>query len=191
MSDWKACEINGPSEEFSMFREYMVSELKKINREKIPPTTKQPESTARLLALSDEEAEKRRSEIFDPLYWMKLKETAQTGTAESVEQDLAETAARVGAHNIIVEENRRRSQKNTLGESQLSSASDERKELARQAFTCTPPAPLNSVEKQKITELEKLQEIKEPVYEWRPLTTWQAFKHWIKGGKIKREDEIG
>lgn len=35
----------------------------------------------------------------------------------------------------------------------------------------------------------KIEAMLQPPEEWREMTTWQAFKHWLKGGKVKSEVE--
>lgn len=59
----------------------------------------------------------------------------------------------------------RRRPKNSIGQSEKSSASEERKEIARQAFTCSQPADLNPAEKEKLTELNKIEEYVGPFIE--------------------------
>lgn len=161
MNDWKKREINGPSAEHLAYTKQMA-EIKKI-----PPLPKrgQCESTKRLLAMSDEEHAKHMARPFPPDGWK---------AAEDVETAMMKTVMRVGLSNIAHVESLRRSVKNTEGQSVLSSASDERKELARQAFTCTPPAPITEVEEERLTRLEPITMLK--VMPSKSKSFWEKLK---------------
>lgn len=70
--------------------------------------------------------------------------------------------------DILHAESIRHSSKNSFGQSESNGSSPERKELSRQAFTSTPPAPVTEVQEErvtrieKITELTKVEKLKEP-----------------------------
>ncbi len=89
-----------------------------------------------------------------------------------------------------VEAIRRRS-KNTLGQSEKSSSSEESKARARHHFLVHPPADITKEQESQITELSPSSKgIPQTTIEiWKPLTPWQAFKHWLKGNKVRRDRE--
>lgn len=86
---------------------------------------------------------------------------------------------------VRLQEDIRHKNRNSLGQYDMSGAEKELKDKAIDAFNLTPPAPLDKVQIERITKIKQIVELKELKYEWKPLTTWQAFKHWIKGGKVE------
>lgn len=84
----------------------------------------------------------------------------------------------------------RRRSKNTLGQSEESSVSEESKDRAKHHFLVSPPALLSKEEMDNVTNLTKPVPgvpASLPEIEWKTLSTWEAFKHWITGGKVKRD----
>ncbi len=69
----------------------------------------------------------------------------------------------------------------------VSSVSAEKRERGIGAFRFTPPAEVTNQE--IVDKAVGLVEYKSepPVYEWKKITAWQALKHWLKGGEVKRE----
>lgn len=103
----------------------------------------------------------------------------------------------VGARNVPIDqllnyELMRRRPKNSEGQSELSGAAEETKKRAAHHFQVTPPAP-NPTDAQRITQLTSLKPYSPPGEEWKTLTTWQAFKHWLLGGKVeqRKDSHIG
>lgn len=88
----------------------------------------------------------------------------------------------------LVETIRRRS-KNTFGGSDRSGVSEESRKRAIHHFEVHPPANLTEDQKKQITDLKPPVKgiVASTVEVWKPLTKWQAIKHWIKGGKIRRD----
>lgn len=97
-------------------------------------------------------------------------------------------ARQIPVSGIINFEKMRRSPKNSIGQSEKSAFSEERREAGRHAFEFSPPTPITEQDKEKIVKLEKIEILKETKEEWRPLTRMQALKHWLTGGKIRKEE---
>lgn len=68
---------------------------------------------------------------------------------------------KISTDEFIMVEGLRRSSKNTLGQSEKSATTEERKEKAVHAYTYSQPTKLSDAEKQKITQLESIKELKE------------------------------
>ena len=156
-----------------VYTDFMVEEMKKIPREKIPPTTTQAESTKRILARdpSQDEAWFNRP---NPSNWKAVPD------AKTQEEAVGMRSLTPDEYNT--EESRRRSSKNTLGDAVslgARSLSEDAIERAIHAFTYSTPTELSSAEMVKLKQLspyEKLPTIKEkPVKEkdkfW-VLATW-------------------
>lgn len=86
----------------------------------------------------------------------------------------------------------RRRPKNSLGQSEKSAFDQEKRDHAIDHFRSSPN--LKTLSKEDMARLTELkfappEAIIEtiPQYEWKKLTTWQAIKHWFKGGKVRRE----
>jgi hypothetical protein len=89
---------------------------------------------------------------------------------------------------ILTEETRRRSCKNTLGQSKASSVTPLGRERAVSAIIYTPPAKVtrHQVEKEAVNLTQiKSTPLPEASEEWKEMNWFQAFKHWLKGNKIR------
>lgn len=76
---------------------------------------------------------------------------------------------------------------NTLGQSSKS-AFEDTKDKAKHAFMVTPPALLSETEMKSVAVLTPPVEgvpTTMPAEEWKPMSTWEAIKHKIKGNKVK------
>jgi len=89
-------------------------------------------------------------------------------------------------------EHLRRLSKNTQGDAVsmgMSGASKETKEMARQAFSFTPPAPLTEEQKARLTELNLITTYVGPEYEWKPVSFWESLWMRITGRKVRAEEK--
>lgn len=166
------------------YAKMMSESLLAVPREKIPASTTQCASTQESLNTTDEQYAAKVKKMFESGSWK-----APVFTEEQMLERLHKT---YGLDMVNKLESDRRKSRNTLGESKKSSASDERKERAKDVWNFTPPAPPTPEEKLQIKQIEeKKPEPIAPVVreEWRELTNWQAFVHWCKGGKLKVEDK--
>jgi len=59
-------------------------------------------------------------------------------------------------HEVIASESARRSQKNTMGQSELSSVDSEKRKKGIEAFTYSKPAELTPAELKKVTKLTEM-----------------------------------
>ena len=149
------------SEEYSESKEKayvaaIIEELKAIPREKLKVTSIQSASTQKLLNMTDEELLSYRNRDFPP----------PGAKAEHPETWAGTRKIDPFEFNLI--EDTRRKPKNSIGQSMKSSASDERKENARQAFTCTPPTEITEMD--KVTRLELIRVLKN--YQAEENKTW-------------------
>lgn len=87
---------------------------------------------------------------------------------------------------VTIEEKRRRGSKNTLGQSKLSSVTELGKQRGISAIIHTPPAKVTreQVEREAVN-LTAIVSTPLPQEEWKEMTWFQAFKHWLKGNKIR------
>ncbi len=85
----------------------------------------------------------------------------------------------------------RKSVKNEEHQSMKSSVSPEKREAAIHHFEVSPSVKGADVPEQDRGRIAGLVEIKSApiVEEWKKLTPWQAFVHWLKGGKVKADNE--
>jgi hypothetical protein len=150
-----------------------------------PKDVIQAASTQRLLDMTDEELAlyRERKNDLDKIYPQGRPDLFGKSGRELDEYLREFTGTReVSADEVALEEDIRRKRGNLLNEgaSTLSSASDERKEHARQAFTCTPPASLSEKEIEKLTTLNKITEYRGPVPEELKPSFLERFSRWFK-----------
>lgn len=111
--------------------------------------------------------------------------------AEKIAADLiAKYPERISS--ISLAESERRKSKNTQGDAVSTGAkgaSPERLEMARQAFSYTPPAPLTEEQKLRLTELNLITEYVGPAYEWKPISFWESLWMRITGRKVRAEEK--
>lgn len=87
----------------------------------------------------------------------------------------------------------RRRPKNSIGQSDLSSASEESKARAIDHFRSHPSLLESDLTDSQLSSIKKLNDllngaiVTSPQYEWRKMSFWKAIKHWLKGGKIRRD----
>lgn len=93
----------------------------------------------------------------------------------------------ISPEEFAIEDRRRRGSKNTLGQSDESSATDESKERAEHHFMVSPPAKLTEDEKLRLVGLIGIASQPPPQEEWREISWPQAVWHWIRGGKIRND----
>ncbi len=136
-----------PTEEDLAYRKMMATARPKFIAP-IPSKT-QSDHVNRVMSMTDAELEEYRSR---PIDYDKAQVKDENGNVFVNERQL-------NIHEFTREENRRRSAKNQLGESKKSIASDEQKESARQAFVCTPPAPLTEVQVEQLTKMDKIKQL--------------------------------
>lgn len=86
----------------------------------------------------------------------------------------------------------RRRPKNSVGQSILSATTKQAKERAIDHFLHSPPADITKEDENRITKLNQLDAVPAQTQEvWKPMTLWQAVKHWLKGGKVRKSDRQG
>lgn len=87
----------------------------------------------------------------------------------------------------------RRRPKNSIGQSDLSSISKESKNRAIDHFRSHPSLLESDLTDSQLSSIKKLNDhlngaiVTSPQYEWRKMSFWKAIKHWLKGGKIRRD----
>lgn len=131
------------------YLEYMVTSIRKKMHVVKKPSQVQEKST--LDALSQNEHQ-RRKELFDLSYWGHLKSKAEIPIDQWKERQ-------INPQEYLLYKKMQRAEKNTLGQSEKSAFSDERREMARQAYMSTPgikEEDLNPQEREKIIKLEKI-----------------------------------
>lgn len=157
------------------YLKHMVSTLKDIKREIKPASKIQAESLQATL---------NRDPSLDEKHFFR---SIDLSKAITLHPELVARSISIEEFNIFKQ--MRQSSKNTIGQFEGSSPSEERKQKAALAFQFTPPIELTEVEIEKLTRLQPIKELKELKYEWKPMTSWQAFKHWLKGGRIRKINE--
>lgn len=159
MNDWKVVPRKGPSEDFESYRKITTDALRAVVREKTKVTAIQSASTQRTLSMTDEEIVKYKNRPLPTNEQAQAEAPIQNEFGEWILKSAEETVRRAGLENIQHLEAIRRRSKNTIGPSELSSVSEESKERARQAFTCTPPTPLTEEQKEKLTKMDKIKQL--------------------------------
>lgn len=87
----------------------------------------------------------------------------------------------------------RRRPKNSIGQSDLSSISKESKNRAIDHFRSHPSLLESDLTDSQLSSIKRLNNLLDgaiatsPQYEWRKMSFWKAIKHWLKGGKIRRD----
>jgi hypothetical protein len=125
------------------YAERMAAEICKLGI-KVPKTTTQQPSTQKLLAMTESE----------------LSQYRVRGDAEDWKRDRY-TMRAITPDEFAVEQSRRKATKNTIGQSELSSATDDRKLSATHHFNVSPPAKLTAQEQLKLIQLQPI--IEQPV----------------------------
>lgn len=160
----------------SAYVQNMAKAQREIRREIKPASTIQCASTQESLDTTNEQYAEKVKLMFDKGSW------------KAPHPD--EVARKITPEEFVIIKGLRQASKNTIGQSEKSSISEERKELGRQAFSHTPPTPLTDEQKEKLVKLDLIKQLDTmPKEEWKDLTPFQAFKHWITGNKIKKVDK--
>lgn len=164
----------------------VISQLREKPHQKREVTTVQSASTTELNNLSPESRVVRDRQRSDPAYWADLAERAKAPHPETVKREITPGEfALIGAARMRP--------KNSIGQSEESASSPERREKARYAYQFSPGTPfeeLSEAEKAKVQVLEPLVELKTITKEeWKPLSFWGALKHRLKGHKIKKVEK--
>lgn len=122
----------------------VVEELNAIPRQKIPPTKEQALSTQKLLA-----AQALRDPKDDEAYW------EEKWSAPFPEGVVAEEVPRGdwNLSDVAIAEGLRHGVRNTTGQSQESSVSEESRDKGIQAFTYSKPADLSKEDMDRVVEL--------------------------------------
>jgi hypothetical protein len=143
---------------YSAYVERMAAELKeqRKNLPKHPISTAQPASTKALL-----EAQEKRAKEDDFLHWGRPIPSNWKAVPNAKTLDEAVGKKDFDASQVAVIEDIRRKARNTLGQSESSSVSEESKQRARDVWLYTPPAPYTKEEQRKIKELEDAKPKKE------------------------------
>ena len=136
----------------------------------------QAPSTQRTMKMNDKELEEYRNRPL-PANWL--------ANPDAKTNDESVGMRPITAQELTLEEQRRRTIKNTLGQSENSSVSELGRERGIQGFLYTPPAQVTTKEVE--TKAVNLVEYKsEPLKEeWIELPWWKAILHKLKGNKIK------
>lgn len=147
--------------------EATLEEIKAIRYEKRPASTVQAASLApiwdseknTLREMTDEQIEAYRNRP-----WPTKDQWQRETDAEKIQAELiAANPTRIT--DLRIADDERRKSKNTIGQSDLSAFSPERRELARQAFSYTPPAELTPLQKERLVELNPITPYTGPVPE--------------------------
>lgn len=164
----KIKETTSRNQDFSSYADMMSSELSKLPRR--PKTITQCASMQDLIE-RQKDPEKRKAYYEyqnSPEFWEKVK----APHPESVER-------RISPDEFIMYEGMRQSSKNELGASDESASTQERKEKAMSAFTCSQPAKLTPQELEKLTRLTKIMELRK-VPEEVEKGIWEKIKSLFK-----------
>lgn len=173
----------------SAYVEEMVAKLKE-KRKNDPPrkvNTEQFASTKAALEL-----QKTRNPLEDKMW---AERPLPANCMAVPDADLSTEAGRdlaVGKRNldpqdvILHERTRHLVDRNSLGQSELSATTPERRESAVHHFMVSPSLKASDLEPdQKITGLTEIKSEPLPKEEWRPMPFYKAAWHWIKGNKVK------
>lgn len=147
------------------YAERVASELKALNIPKRPVSTIQAASTQASLDMTDEQYAQKVKKMFETKAW-KAPHPEEVMRSMPLDQ-------------VFVAEDIRRKPKNSIGQSLKSSASDERKELARQAYVCTPPTEILDSQKEHVTEMNPITELKEIPRETKQ-SLFDKFMDWFE-----------
>lgn len=88
---------------------------------------------------------------------------------------------------IAIVEDIRRKARNTLGQSELSSTSEESRERAVHHFMVSPPAELTEEEKERVVGLVEILSAPPPNEVWIELPWYKAIWHKLKGNQIRSD----
>lgn len=143
--------ISKGSPEFKAYSEHMMTELRKLYPAPRPKTTDQCDSTREALNRTEKQSAERRKELTDINFWLDLKERSKAPHSETCER-------KIDPDQYSHLETVRRRPKNTLGQSEKSASSPERREKAEHAFRYSQPADLTVQQMEKLTELNKIVE---------------------------------
>lgn len=132
MNDWKKTPLSNPSQEFTLYADMLAKDIASKKTWKRPATTIQAASTQRVLDMTDDELIAYRNR---PTVDAQVRD--EKGRVYVAERS-------VTAKEVVLESHLRSSRGNTFGDAISSgggsSVSDGKSELAKSAFTCSPPA---------------------------------------------------
>ena len=161
------CDISAP---YSIAKdaEYvkdMVEKLKALNLPKRPVSTVQCASTQAILDRPKDQDAARQAELFSPTFWLDLKEKSKAEHPE-------ETNRPWDLDQIRHVEAIRHRPKNSIGQSEKSAITNEKRQHAEDAFLYTPPA--------EIIELttEQKERLMEPIPELTPIEVQEKPGWW-------------
>ena len=165
--------------DYAEYANFMAKELSKIPKR--PSSTEQAESTRRILERPADKDKERQLQITDLTYWADISIKAKAD--HTVQREIS-------PQEFITYKSMQRASKNFAGQSNKSITTDHQKEIARQTFMSTPGKKYEELTEEEKGQLVKLTKIEKPKeYEWKKLTAWEAFKHWLKGGKVRQDED--
>ncbi len=77
--------------------------------------------------------------------------------------------------------------RNSIGQSEESATTDEKRERAEHHFMVSPPAKLTEADKLRIVGLIEIASAAPPVGVWIEIPWYAAAWHWLKGNKIRSD----
>lgn len=164
------------------YRERVTAELREIKREIKPPSIVQAASTQKVMNMSDSELAEYKARpmlTVDQYRAIPTNKLKDNPTQDEYYAWLTGTREDITPEMVIMHEGMRRGAKNSIGQSQKSSASDERKELARQAYVCTPPTEILASQKEHVIDMNSITELKEiPLPQKK--TLFDLFMKWFE-----------
>ena len=150
------------------YARYMAEALKARPREKIPPTTQQAQSTQDVF--SGEAANRP----WPPKNWKANPNAKNTDELVGMRSFTPQ--------EIAIHEDVRRKGRNSQGDAisqGASSATDEKKEAAINAFTYAPPIPLDQVKLEQLKALDPYQKVQFVPEAPKPKSLASRFFHWL------------
>jgi hypothetical protein len=171
-----------------LYAEAMAERLRELNREKRPVTTTQAASTQAIL---DRPVEQDAAHFWRPLPkdWKANKDADPENLAQVTGQrDFT-------PEEIVISEDIRHKGRNSLGDAVslgASSVEPNRKVMAIEAFTYTPPTPLAKEQMTLLTAIAPITPAKPVEYKPQPKFSFKDFFHKLFGGKFhnnKRFDD--
>lgn len=175
---------------YAKYMEMMVAALNAVPRNKIPHSTVQAKSTQAILERPKEKDREHWERLFKPLEgWLAVPEADLT-TPEGI--DKAVNRRQLSPDEVIVEEKRRRSSKNSIGQSLEAGISEHKRDMAIQGMIYSPPAKPTDEDLKRIKTLNEYSAVMDSGFDkkviWKELSLLEAIKHWLKGGEISKGD---
>lgn len=171
MNDWRVTPLLFRKPGNAEYVDRVVKDIQALNIEKRPISTMQALSAQRVLDMTDEELK-----AYQARPMVTRAQCAVDKDAEKIAAELMMFHPSRIQSSILAEQERHKS-KNTIGDAineGLSSASEESKIRAAEAYRVTPPAQLTEAQKEKLTEVNLITEYSGPA-ETKP----QKKKSWF------------